>query len=249
MRIGEKFCNGIVGNYFYCVSNYVFFISLGKAQERVHRLEKFVGLPKWFSFNGETRIMYETLNNQFRVESLGSDQALSLRTLAKLEWRLPKKIKIRLELQDSRAELGDSGSVMNTTIVNPLELLEANLAWETLNLFSEGDRFSLRGGRLTMDIGNRRFIARNRFRNVIQAFTGIDAKWNAADETLIRTIFTMPVNRQPTALSQLLRNRIKFDEETTNFFLWGGFVSFPKLFFNDTGEVYFFGVKESDGPS
>ena len=173
--------------------------------------------------------------------------ALSLRTLVQTDLRFSKTFRMHLELQDSRAELADVGSRMNSSIVNSAELLEANLVWEAKNLFSEGSQSTLRGGRLTIDIGKRRFIARNRFRNVIQAFTGIDWKWIAKNKTQVRSILTMPVNREPSAVADLLENDASFDEENLNNILWGIFISTPYLPSENKGELYFFGLHDDDG--
>lgn len=218
------------------------------AEEKSHwQLNEVANLPKWLSITGEYRTRYETIDNQFRSGSSGSDQILSLRTLAKANVRFSKSFQINLELQDSRAELADSGSRMNSTIVNSAELLEANLVWKAKNLFGEGSQSVLRGGRLTMDIGGRRFIARNRFRNVIQAYTGIDWKWMAKNGTQVRTIFTMPVSREPSAAADLLENDASFDKESLNNILWGLFFATPNLPEGNKGELYLFGLHEEDG--
>ena len=204
-------------------------LSVLAQEKRPWQLAKAVNFPEWISITGEHRTRYEILNNQFRSESLGSDQIISLRTLVQTDLRFSKTFGIHLELQDARAELVDVGSRMNSSIVNSAELLEANVAWKAKNLFSKGSQSTLRGGRLTIDIGKRRFIARNRFRNVIQAFTGIDWKWIANNKTQVRSILTMPVNREPSAVADLLENDASFDEENLNNILWGIFISTPHL--------------------
>jgi hypothetical protein len=210
------------------------------------QLQKTLHLPNWISLSGEHRVRYETLDNQFRSGSTGSDQVLSLRTLVQTELYFNKNFFVKLELQDSRAELADTGSRMNTTIVNAAELMEANLVWKTEDLFSAGSKSVLRGGRLTMDIGKRRIIARNRFRNVIQGYTGLDWKWTSNEGTQIRTIFTMPVNREPSTTAELLDNDASFDNETLNRILWGTYFSSSKLPWGDKGEIYVFGFHEKD---
>ena len=67
------------------------------------QLQKTLHLPNWISLSGEHRVQYETLDNQFRSGSTGSDQVLSLRTLVQTELYLNKNIFVKLELQDSRA--------------------------------------------------------------------------------------------------------------------------------------------------
>jgi hypothetical protein len=210
------------------------------------QLQKIAKLPDWLSIAGEHRVRYETLDNQFRSGSSGSDQVLSLRTLVQSELSFSEHFKVKLELQDARAELADSGSRMNSTIVNSAELLEANLVWKEKNLFNEGDQSVFRGGRLTMDIGKRRFFARNRFRNVIQAYTGLDWKWTSKEGVQVRTLFTMPINREPSSSTRLLQNESEFDKESLNRILWGTFVAIPNTPWEDKAEFYFFGFNEND---
>ena len=203
-------------------------------------------LPEWLSLAVQHRVRYETLNSQFRSGSTGSDQVLSLRTLAQATVRLHQNFKIQLELQDSRAELADTGTRINTAIVNSAELLEANLQWLAKGLLQEGSRSLLRGGRLTMDIGKRRLVARNRFRNTKNSFTGLDWMWKAKNGNTVRALFTLPVRRQPTTRTELLDNDASFDKETLDRILWGLFLGTPKLPWGDKGEIYLFGLHEDD---
>jgi hypothetical protein len=208
-----------------------------------------IGLPDWFSITGEHRSRYETLNSQFRANSSGSDQILSLRTLVQTELHLNKNFKIKAELQDSRAELSDLGSRMNSSIVNTAELLQAYINWKTEDLFVKGSKSELRGGRFTIDLGKRRLVARNRFRNVIQGYTGIDWKLTAKDNSQIRALLALPVTRQPGDTASLLENKAKFDKETTDQILWGIFYSNLQLPMGNKGEIYIFGLHEDDGPN
>ena len=205
-------------------------------------------LPDWLSLAVQHRTRYETLNSQFRSGSTGSDQVLSLRTLAQATVRLHPNFKIQLELQDSRAELADTGSPINTSIVNAAELLEANLQWSTKGLFQEDSRSLLRGGRLTMDIGKRRLVGRNRFRNTKNAFTGLDWIWQSKKGDTVRALLTLPVDRQPTTQAELLDNDASFDDETLDRVLWGVFFATPNLPCGNQGEFYLFGLHEDDRP-
>jgi hypothetical protein len=203
-------------------------------------------LPNWLSLAVQHRTRYETLNSQFRSGTTGSDQALSLRTLAQATVRLHPSFKIQLELQDSRAELADSGTALTPGIVNAAELLEANLQWLSKGLFQENSQSLLRGGRLTMDIGHRRLVSRNRFRNVLNSFTGVDWIWKAQSGNTVRTLLTLPVRRQPTTTTELLNNDASFDKETLDRIFWGVFFATPNLPWGNQGELYLFGLHEND---
>ncbi len=205
-------------------------------------------LPDGLSLAVQHRIRYETLNSQFRSGSTGSDQVLSLRTLAQATVRLHPKFRIQLELQDSRAEKADTGTPLSTAIVNSAELLEANIQWWAKGLFQDGSRSILRGGRLTMDIGKRRLVGRNRFRNTKNAFTGLDGIWKSPSGLLVRALLTLPVDRQPTTQAELLDNDAAFDEETLDRIFWGVFVATPNLPWGGKGEFYLFGLHEDDAP-
>ena len=206
-------------------------------------------LPRGLSLEVQHRTRYETLNSQFRFGSTGSDQVLSLRTLAQAKIRLHPSFRIQLELQDSRAKLADTGSAMSTSIVNSAELLEANLQWLAKGIFQEGSRSILRGGRLTMDIGKRRLVARNRFRNTKNAFTGVDWIWKSKNGNTIRALLTLPVRRRPIAQEALLQNEASFDKESFDRIFWGGFFNTSYLPWGDKGELYLFGLHEDDGPN
>ncbi len=219
------------------------------AAEKIWRLEDSLNLPEGVAFWGKHRIQYETIDHQFRAGSDGSDQALLLRTFLNARWNINERFKIRLEMGDSRALLNDTGSRINVNIVNAAELLQGYVGWSEKNLFAEGSDSFLRAGRFTMDIGSRRLIGRNGFRNNTQAYTGLDWKWTGNDGTQVRTIFTLPINREPSTTRELLSNKAVFDEESFNEILWGSYLSLPRLFAGATGELFFFGFNEEDSAS
>lgn len=206
-------------------------------------------LPNWLSFAMLHRTRYETLKSQFRAGTTGSDQALSLRTLAKATVRFHQNYRIKLEFQDSRAYFTDLGTAISTGIVNAAELLEANLQWLEKGLFQGGSRSIMRGGLMTMDIGKRRLVARNRFRNTLNAFAGVDWIWKAKSGNTARTFLTLPVIRRVTSTASLLDNNVAFDWETLDRVFWGVFFGTPNLPWEDPGEFYLFGLHEEDGPN
>ncbi|MBU1189786.1 MAG: alginate export family protein [Gammaproteobacteria bacterium] len=221
---------------------------LAQSDDGPWRADQALDTPDWFSISGEQRTRYSHLSNQFRRVLDNNDQAISLRTLLRMDVRLDQGVKLVTELQDSRAYLTDQNSAASTIVVNAAELLQAHMALGMQDVFRDGDRLDLNMGRFTMDLGGRRLVARNRFRNTIQNYTGLYADWRSGEQSRLRTFFTLPVSRLPFDRDGILNNKVKFDEEDSDLLFWGAFFERQQALFGATLEVYFFGLNESDDP-
>ena len=93
--------------------------------------------------------------------------------------------------------------------MNAAELLRAYLEYQGAG--PGAGTLRLRGGRITMDVGSRRFVARNRFRNTINGFTGFDAQWSSDEGHTLRAFYTLPVQAQAdrTRRSPRQRDRVR----------------------------------------
>lgn len=204
-------------------------------------------LPDRLSFTVNHRTRYEFLDDRFVAGRPGDGGALVLRTLVHGRFRLFDGVTVGAEFQDSRAELtGDTP--LSTSIVNAVELLRAYLAVEVPETL--GGTVSGQAGRITMDVGSRRFVARNRFRNTLNAFTGIDLGWKGDDELAgreLRIFWTLPVQRLPSDADDLRRNAIEFDDESLDTQFWGVFGA-ADLPGSGRAELFFFGLNERDDP-
>ena len=209
------------------------------------RLSKAADLPGWLNISGSHRTRYESLDNQYRAGRRGGDQSVALRTMLLTELRFDGW-RVGAELIDSRHYLDDSGTPLNTTHVNPAELLQAYLAWDAKDLIESGSTSELKLGRLTIDFGSRRFVARSKFRNTMNTFTGANWIWNGADGNRIHAFYTLPVNRKPNTAVRLEDNDIEFDEEDTDVRYWGLYYQFRPLAGNHRAEIYIIGLDESD---
>lgn len=215
-----------------------------KPAETPWRLYRALGAPEWLRFGLDHRWRFEHLQHDFRASSSGNATGLSIRTLVTAEAQLAP-LALGIELQDSRA-YASAQTPLNTTIVDPLELLQAYVALRWRGL-------SLSAGRLTLDVGSRRLVARNEFRNTLNAFTGLDAQWTAPGGALVRALAVVPVVRLPTDATELARNVPRFDRENANTLLWGLFASTapsegaPSLLDRAQLEGYLLGLHERDG--
>ncbi len=209
------------------------------------RLDEAVGVPGWLRIGLSHRARVEILRRDFRASGSGRGTGLFLRTLLPVELRFAP-LTVGAELQDARA-YASGGTALDTTSVNPVELLQAYGALRHDGLFLPGDAASAKVGRLTMDVGSRRLVARNDFRNTINNFTGYDVSWRAPDQHTLRTFAVMPVRRLPSEPAALGENEIVFDREDTDAVLLGTHFTSGPLGWGVKLEIYTLGLHERDG--
>ncbi len=207
------------------------------------RAHEAIELPE-LRFGLEHRIRFEHLENDFRTANSGNATGLSMRTLLFAELRfLP--VVVGAELQDSRLWASNT-TPLNTTLVNPLELLQGYVGLRGENVLARGDTTSFTAGRMTIDVGSRRLVARNEFRNTINAFTGLELAWESPAGDVVRALAVMPVARLPSDSGSLRANRIEVDRETTDAVFWAAFFRSRPLAAQVTVETYVLGLNERD---
>ena len=216
------------------------------AADEPWRLNTAAGLPDALSLTGQHRMRYETLNGQFRNGRHGGDQALMFRTSLLAELALDR-VKIGVEGLDSRAIWADAGTPLGNTDVNPLDLLQAYVEMPVNDLIQSGSQGILRGGRMTLDLGSRRLVARNSFRNTINAFTGVDWQWTGPTQNRFRAFYTLPVQRLVDG--NPLDNEPEFDRQHADVRFWGLYYAPARLPWGDPGEIYLLGLHEDDRSS
>lgn len=218
------------------------------ARAKPWQVDSALGTPDWLTLSGSHRTRYATLADQFRPGLEGRGEAVSLRTLLKAEIKAGAFTAVG-ELQDSRAYLTDEDTAISTIVVNAAELLQGYVGLGFENAITDGGKLDLQFGRMTMHLGAGRLVARNRFRNTIQNYTGLNAHWTGAGGSELTAFYVLPVFIEPSDLDGLLDNEIKFDEEDFDLRLWGLFYERPDVFLGGTGELYLFGLKEYDDPN
>ncbi len=211
-----------------------------------------LGAPVWLRFGLEQRTRFENLQNDFHDKATGHSRALALRTLLSAELRVAPLV-VGAEVMDGRAYANDE-TPLNTTILDPLDVLQAYAGLRFEGLLAKGDSASVTVGRMTIDIGSRRAIARNEFRNTINTYTGVDARWACPRGHAVRAFAVVPVLRFPadSDTEGLEDNRIKLDRENWDALVTGIFFSSAPLAANLQLEAYVYGVHErdvSDAPS
>jgi hypothetical protein len=188
------------------------------------------------SVSGQHRARYEALDPQFRASSDTHDQVLALRTnvLLSAEWQ---HLSLVGEILDARGEFNDTGSTINTSVVDTVEPLQSYVGWR-FSTSASGVKNTVRAGRVTLDLGKRRLVARNRFRNTLNSFVGTDWNRQGPRGQNLRVFYLHPMQILPSNRSALLDNEQDLDEVATDTDLWGAFYAFPAMHSGDRLEVY-----------
>jgi len=171
-------------------------------------------LPPWLDVQLSHRSRVEALSPSLRGTP-GGDRALFLRTLLRLRVGSDTVHGV-IEGIDAR-RYGQTW--LGTSLVDPVDLLQANLVVHVPRS-DPAERLSLRLGRMTLDVGSRRLVARNRYRNTINAFTGVDVRWQGETDR-VRLFAVSPVKRRPTDSDALARNALELDREHLGTWLLG----------------------------
>lgn len=198
--------------------------------------------------SGSVRVRYEAIGGQVRPGINAEDELVSIRTAVLAEYR-KGPIRIGAELYDSRAYGGDARSGIGTGEVNVLEPVQAYVAADLGSTLGRNTRTSLQAGRFILNLGSRRLVAADEYRNTTNGYTGLLADFRGADGTQAVLIYTLPQVRLPDDPQAILDNRHKFDREGFDLQLWGGLVSRPRVIAGTTAEIGYFGLAERDSPA
>ncbi|MEI6640821.1 MAG: alginate export family protein [Novosphingobium sp.] len=210
-------------------------------------LAEALGAPDDLTISATLRARAEGIDGQFRPRPAGNDSMVSLRTTLAIEYDAGP-VRFGGELWDSRAYGEARTSSITTSDVNTVELVQAYARVELgdWRKGAKGGKGLLTLGRQTMDIGSRRLVARNRFRQTTNGFTGANLEWTTRSGTRLQAFWTMPQIRRPDDAPGLQDNKVKLDLETTRVRFFGAYASLPGVL-GGTLEGYGFRLAEQDG--
>lgn len=204
------------------------------------------GNPEDLKVSASVRVRYEALDGQSRVGLNPTDEQLAIRTTLFAEYG-GGPIKVGGELYDSRVYLAERGSALSSNDVNTFELVQAYLRADLSNPLGAGSKGSIQTGRFTLNLGSRRLVAADDYRNSTNGYTGLRADLAVRDGTAATLIFVLPQVRLPDDQPSLLDNRTKLDRESFDLQLWGGLITRPRTIFGGIAELSYFRLQESDG--
>ena len=210
-------------------------------------LQQAIGNPDNFELRGTVRLRYETLDGQPRAGFRSGEEQLDLRTtlLAEYDGGI---LRIGGEIYDSRAWLSETGTTLSTGEVNTFELVQAYVAADFADAFGEGTSAGVQAGRFTLNLGSRRLVAADDYRNTTNGYTGLRADARLPNNIAVTAIYVLPQVRLPDDLPSLLDNETRCDRQSFDLQLWGGYLSRANMIGGAMLELGYFGLAERDAP-
>jgi hypothetical protein len=190
---------------------------------------------------------YETLDGQARVGFREADRQLAIRSTLAAEYR-SGPARVGGEIYDSRAYLDRTGSAISSNEVNTFELVQAYVGADLGTALGKGSSLQVQAGRIMLNLGSRRLIAADDYRNTTNSYTGIRADFKGGDGTTATLIYTLPQIRLPNDLPSVRKARMRWDRESFDLRLWGGLIAKPKSLAGATAELGYFRLQEFDSP-
>jgi len=175
-------------------------------------LKNVLYLPEWIDLGLENRTRFEVYDHPWRSgQPLGrTDSQIQQRTRVRLGLN-GGPFRFLFEGQDSRVHLDNPGDFVTTAIENEMDILQLFISATAENVFGTGLRTDIHFGRLTMDFGHRRLIARNDFRNTTNAFDGVHGQLAKGKVWRVRMFLVEPV----------LRDDVQLDGQSARNVFWG----------------------------
>lgn len=206
-----------------------------------------LGRPDNFKISGSFRPRIEGINNQYRpAPAAQNDIFANFLTTLFVEYDAGP-VSFGGELFDSRGYFQRRNSTAAGTEINALEIGQLYLDADLSEFTGDGSKSHITAGRQTKNVGSRRLISRQQFRNTINAYTGVSFDWQGANKDRLTLLWFMPHIRLPGDVQGLLDNEIVWDRESLDLQLYGGSYTFANVF-GGTLEVYGYGLNERDAP-
>ncbi|CAN5305585.1 hypothetical protein BH10PSE2_BH10PSE2_27890 [soil metagenome] len=174
--------------------------------------------------SGSVRARYEAIDGQTRPGFEPESALVNLRTTLFAEYDFGA-VRVGGELYDSRVWGGNDRTPVTTNEVNTAELVQGYVALDLAQPFGPDTSASIQAGRVLLNLGSRRLVAADDYRNTTNGYTGLRVDLGAANGAKATLIYTMPQMRLPDDLPSLLDNRTRTDRESPDAVLWGGLIS------------------------
>ncbi|WP_457309849.1 alginate export family protein [Sphingomonas sp. UYAg733] len=169
-----------------------------------------------FTISATTRARVEVIENQARTGFERDDTLVTFRTVISAEYG-PGPISVGGELWDSRAYSISPRSPIGTGEVNAIELVQAYVKADLGGALGT----KVQAGRFTLDVGSRRIVANDDYRNTTNGFTGLRVDLAPSKRFNAMLFYTLPQVRLPAGGAALRANHVEIDRESFDLRFWG----------------------------
>lgn len=211
-------------------------------------LHKAIDAPDDLKLSATFRIRYDAIDGQARPGFNASDDTVNCRTTLFAEYRTGP-IRIGAELYDSRAYFADARTPITTNEVNVAEFVQGYVALNLDTVFGNGSRATIQAGRFVLNLGSRRLVAADDYRNTTNGYTGLRGDVALNGGINATAMYVLPTTRLPDDLPALLENDFAPDRESFDAVLWGGLASKANIVGKTTAELSFYRFGERDRAS
>jgi hypothetical protein len=187
------------------------------------------------------RVRVEAIGGQARAGFNRRDELLNFRTTIGATYEAGP-LKLVAELWDSRVYGGNPRSPVSTSEVNAFELVQA---YAELKL-AKGAK--LQAGRFLLNLGSRRLVAADDYRNTTNGYTGLKVDIEGKAGLKATVIYTLPQMRLPDDPESVRDHAVRLDRESFDLVLWGGILSKDRAVGSAMAELSYFHLGERDAP-
>ena len=167
-----------------------------------------------FDVSGSFRVRYESLNNPiFPTSSTAreqSNQRLSTRFIVNSTVSY-QNLAATIEIRDSRVFLDENDPTLTANQVNTLEPTQFFITYKPERASGLYEVSAVKVGRMELDYGSRRLLAKTAYRNATNSYDGIVVEARVADWQ-VHGVYVLPVSRFPTDSESLDGNERAFDK-------------------------------------
>ncbi|WP_240481731.1 alginate export family protein [Novosphingobium fuchskuhlense] len=174
-----------------------------------------------FHLSGSLRVRAETIDGQPRVGFGDTDSLIGTRLRVLAEYRT-KPVQLVAELFDSRVWGEDANTPLTTGEINTAELAQLHAVVDFGAALGKGSKLTVLAGRTMLNLGSRRLIASDDYRNTTQGYTGVKADLALPGRVTFMAMYMLPQVRLPDDRPGLVSQRIVWDRESFAQVLWGG---------------------------
>ncbi|MDB5688276.1 MAG: hypothetical protein JWL91_152 [Sphingomonas bacterium] len=196
------------------------------------------------TLSGSFRARYEAIAGQARAGVDSKDGLISLRATLLAKYQASDAIRVAVEVYDSRTYGADRGTPLTNNEANALEPVQAYIAASFGK--SGGTAVDVQAGRFLLNLGSRRLVAADDYRNTTTGHTGLHAEIAGPRGTRASLIYALPQQRRPDDFDALYDNKVVLDREDLNLVLWGGILAQDKAIGPAMAELTFFHLGEDD---